>query len=175
MLPACIISTIGLWLPSCGESDLTPSVPPQHPAECRHSANAGLSMKLKMSRLAQPQTAEGGLCRHGSQLGAELAPGSSRKEARHWPCPLRGRERKGTEPHLPGPIFPPHESACSGQWGCLSACQRECRQLLLKSRGFRKHRLLRAGSSPPGPWSSVIHPSSSLTEFAVRLRLGHHS
>lgn len=151
MLPACIISTIGLWLPSCGESGLIHSVSPQHPAECRHSAKAGLSVKLKMSSLlneglAQPQMMEDCADTDHSQ-GLSWPPVPSWKWAKHWPCPMQVVGRgKGQNRIYQDPVFSPHESwfphgTCRAV-GVTISMPKECQQFLLMDWGFRKHCLL---------------------------------
>lgn len=120
MLPACINSTTGLWFPSCGESGLIYYVSPQHPAECRHSAEAGLSMKLKMPSLLKWRSSSapghGGLVVQTLILargwaGPQCPPGS---KPGNWPCPRqvvgRGKGQNGIyqdtvcSPH--GSLFP---------------------------------------------------------------------
>lgn len=176
--PAYGISHVGQWVLLHGESGLIHSISPEHSAECRCSAKAGLSMKLKMSPPLKWRSGStpghGRLRRHWSLRGAELASGTLLEVTQATlaePHADGGEQVKGTEWHLPvHTLFPSRKLIpIWGQQGSKGACQyskSNAKSCSVKNWLFRKCSLLHSGQllnlMHDTLWSSLHHLQSSL-------------
>lgn len=170
--------------PSCWEPGLTQSVSPQYPEECRHSAKAGLSVKLKTSSLlkwglAQPQIMEGCADTGGNEGLSWPQQLPRKKPGQCGPAsgPVVGRQGKGQNGISRctpwGVIWADPHTGQAGQ-ECLSVCQKECQSCSAKTWLSRTRHVLHSGQLLNLTHETLII-ALLLSKFPVRLRLGHNS